>query len=281
MARKKGILDAIISIFRFFWNAAVFIAKGMLWVLRGIWKILSWIFGFASSAAKKTADERAKPKTTAEYEEPKELKAVHGAFSDFEARLVNSKSTIGIILGARGSGKSALGMRLLENVHAKTGRKVAAMGFKPDSVPGWIHCINSPDEAPNGCMLLVDEGGITFGSRDAMSNANKLLSALLLVARHKDLSVLFISQNSSNIDVNALRQADFLLLKRSSLLQGDFERKKIKEIYDEHGSGFQEFAMPGATLVYSDEFLGFAESSLPSFWSEKASKAFKDFSSKK
>ncbi len=281
MAKKKGIFYAIIPIFHSFWNAAVFIGKGVLWVLRGIWKILSQILGFASSAAKKTAEEHARPKAEATYDEPRTLRAIKGRFRDFEARLFNSKSTIGIILGARGSGKSALGMRLLENVHAKTGRKVAAMGFKPDSVPRWIRCIGSPDEAPNGCMLLVDEGGITFGSRDGMSNANKLLSALLLVARHKDLSVMFISQNSSNIDVNALRQADFLLLKRSSLLQGDFERKRITEIYGEHAPGFQEFKSPGATLVYSDEFLGFVENPLPSFWSEKASKAFKDFSSKK
>ncbi len=114
-----------------------------------------------------------------------------------------------------------------------------------------------------------------FSSRSSMSTANKLLSTLLLIARHKDLSVLFISQNSSNLEINAIRQADFLILKPSSLLQKDFERKTIKDIYEEAEAHFQEFKNhQGLAYIYSDKYKGFITNPLPTFWSQKTSKAF-------
>ena len=100
-------------------------------------------------------------------------------------------------------------------------------------------------------------------------------SKILLIARHKDLSVMFISQNSSNLEINAIRQADYLLLKPSSLLQKDFERKKIKQIYEEAQENFEDLkGTEGLTYVYADKFRGFVTNKLPSFWSEKVSKGY-------
>jgi len=203
------------------------------------------------------------------------LKNISGDLNEFQQKLYASKSLIGIIIGARGSGKSALGLRLLENARAK-GRVVAAMGFSEETLPSWINCVKNLNEVKNGSFLLVDEGGILFSSRETFSNANKLLSELLLISRHKDLSVLFISQNSSNLDVNTLRQADYLLLRRPSLLQKDFERKIIQKIYEEFGSEFKKIS-EHSTLVYSDSYQGFVKNELPSFWSEAASKSFKNY----
>ena len=108
-----------------------------------------------------------------------------------------------------------------------------------------------------------------------MSNANKLLSELILISRHKNLSILFISQNSSNLDVNILRQADFLVLKSSSLLQKDFERKIIQKIYDATEKDFEKFRdKKGLTYIYGNLFRGFVTNPLPSFWGEKISKGF-------
>jgi hypothetical protein len=90
------------------------------------------------------------------------------------------------------------------------------------------------------------------------------------------LSILFISQNSSNLDVNIIRQADFLVLKPSALLQKNFERKIIQEIYEKSSKGFEKFKeVKGLTYIYSDKFLGFISNSLPSFWSRGISKSFR------
>ncbi len=209
-------------------------------------------------------------------QEFKIIKSLKGDYLDFENQSLTKDSTIGIILGARGTGKSALGLKILENYHYKTGKTVYTMGFKSEEMPSWIHNIVSVDEVKNNSFVLLDESGITFSSRESMSNINKLLSNLLLISRHKDLNLLFITQNSSNIDLNIIRQADYLLLKPSSLLQKDFERKKINDIYKEVDKTFKEFKdEKGLTYIYSEIYRGFISNPLPSFWNEKVSKAYR------
>lgn len=210
------------------------------------------------------------------YEKPVELETIQGDYKRFEYKLFNNKSTIGIILGARGKGKSALGMRILENAYKETKRPCYCIGFSEENLPLWIKNVESIDQIKNGSIVLIDEGGILFSSRNSMTEANKVLSDALLVARHNDLSIMFISQNSSNLEINTLRQADFLLLKPSSLLQKDFERKKIKDIYDEAKEGFKKHERDrGLTYIYSNEFQGFVSNTLPSFWNTELSKSFR------
>src|SRR3989344_6252679 len=229
--------------------------KSVLWLLRGLWNTIS---KHAASAMQ----ERKRPGNEAKYSNFEVLESANGKFEDFERYIMQSKSSIGIILGARGTGKSALGMRILENVHAKSTRKVAAMGFSAGSIPKWIQCVEKIDEIRNGSFVLVDEGGIVFSARQSLSDANKILSELLLIARHKDLSVLFISQNSSNLDINTLRQADYLLLRKPSLLQKDFERKIIQVIYEEQEENFKKLG-GRITLIHSDYYKGFISNELP------------------
>jgi hypothetical protein len=167
-------------------------------------------------------------------------------------------------------------MKLLENFHSKSRKNVYAMGFRKEDLPSWINVVENVNQIENDSVVLIDEGGIAFSSRKSMSDANQLLSELLMIARHKNLTILFITQNSSNIEVNVLRQADFLLMKPSSLLQKDFERKKIKDIYEKIAQDFDNMKeYPGLTYVHSDKFQGFISNELPSFWNVKVSKSFK------
>ncbi|MBW2963272.1 AAA family ATPase, partial [Candidatus Woesearchaeota archaeon] len=214
--------------------------------------------------------------TNAQYSPLQQVESLQGNVKNFESHLFTKDSTIGIILGARGSGKSAIGMKLLENFKKKTQKNIYAMGFRNEDLPSWISVVSDIKEIQNDSVILIDEGGITFSSRKSMSNANQLLSQLLFIARHKNLSILFITQNSSNLEVNVLRQADFLILKPSSLLQKDFERKIISDIYSKVGKGFLDHQnIQGLTYIHSDKFQGFISNELPSFWNTKVSKAFK------
>ncbi len=238
--------------------------------------ILSWFFKPVRDylgKKKYLKEEKKKLRRKEEYACLKELKKIYGELKDFE-KFVSQSGKIGIILGARGSGKSALGMRILENIRAKS-RKVYAMGFNQKKLPKWVNFVSDLKEIPNNSFLLADEGGIQFSSRNSMSSANKLLTGLLLISRHKNISILFIAQNSSNIEVNTLRQADYLLLRKSSLLQLDFERKKIKEIYKEVEEEFNKFREDkGLTYVYSDVYRGFVSNPLPGFWTDSLSRSF-------
>ncbi len=209
----------------------------------------------------------------------KELKIIQGSAEEYkkwEKKVFDSDSVIGIILGARGSGKTAFGIKFLENFYSKKKSKCYAIGFKREEMPSWIKVVQNVSELENNSFVLIDEGGVLFSARKAMTSANKMLSDLMLIARHKNISILFISQNSSNLEVNILRQADFLILKPSSLLQRNFERKIIQEIYTDTMRDFKKFKKEkGLAYVYSDEFTGFVSNNLPSFWNIRISKSFK------
>ncbi len=260
-------------------STANYIGKGLLFIIKTPYYIGKGIY----SLSKKTSEKKKKRKIkkqrelmTPEYNEFEVLEIISGDYNKWLEKVYESDSQIGIILGARGSGKTAFGMKFLENFHSKHRKKCFAIGFNENELPAWIKGVNDISQIENNSFVLIDEGGILFNSRSSMSNANKMLSQLILIARHKNISVLFISQNSSNLDVNILRQADFLILKPSSLLQKEFERKIIQRIYKETKKHFEKYQKePGITYIYSENFRGFTSNPLPSFWRENLSKSFK------
>lgn len=263
MTKKKKFRDTLTG------KSLRFIAKTPVYLWRGIKRVEKY--------SEEKSMERKRELIGAVYDEFKVLLKEIGDYKEWENGLFQSDSKIGIILGARGTGKTAFGIKLLENIYSVKKKRCYAMGFDKDEMPLWINVVENIQELKNDSFVLIDEGGILFSSRRAMSNPNKLLSDLMLIARHKNLSILFISQNSSNLDVNILRQADFLVLKPSSLLQKDFERKIIQKIYDSIQEKFKKFKdKVGVTYIYSDDFRGFVANPLPSFWAEKISKSFSE-----
>lgn len=207
------------------------------------------------------------------------LESLKGNFKDFFDYLKTNDSFIAIVIGARGSGKTAISLALVEALRGSK-KHYFAMGFSRDALPEWIYLVNAVSEIKNDSLVLIDEGGILFSSRDSMSDANKVLSDLLMISRHKNISIVFISQNSSNLEVNTLRQADVLILKKHSLLQKNFERKIIAKLYEEYESYFEKYKKnKGTSLIFSDQFVGFLDASLPSFWSDKTSKSFENTTS--
>ena len=253
-------------------KSSIFILKLPYYSVRGIYRLSKK----AATKSKAIKVQKKREAVQSKHEEFKILHIIEGDYFNWMDHVSKSDSQIGIILGARGSGKTAFGIKFLENFHARHNKTCFAMGFQEDEMPAWINVVSDISKIKNNSLVLIDEGGILFNSRSSMSNANKLLSELMMIARHKNISILFISQNSSNLEVNILRQAYFLALKPSSLLQKEFERKIIQKIYDSSGEHFEKFKeQQGLTHIYSNKFRGFVTNPLPSFWEERISKSFK------
>ena len=200
---------------------------------------------------------------------------VKGDHDKFHSKLLKY-STIMLVAGKRGSGKTSLGMTLLELFNKKSKRKCYVLGYEKTKLPFWIKKAEDIEKIPNNSVALIDEGALSFFSRDSMKQANKALSKIMAIARHKNLSLILVTQSSAMIDLNVLRLADTLLLKEPSLLQSKFERKAIKDIYDKIVPHFQKHEdKQDKFYVWDDEFEGMLSYKLPSFWSEKISKSFK------
>ncbi|MEM4271786.1 MAG: zonular occludens toxin domain-containing protein [Candidatus Pacearchaeota archaeon] len=262
-----------------------FILSGIIWV---IWKIISLIFKSAKKAIKESAKEGSENKEISKTKKRRKgfiankkamfepfvvLDKVSGDYALSERRLHND-SIIALIFGKRGSGKSALGFRLLENIANKTNRKCFVLGVDEESMPEWINSIEKIEDAPSGSVVLVDEGAISFSSRESMSKANKNLAGILAIARHKNLTVLFITQNTGMLDKNVLKLSDMLLVKQGSLLQLEMERPEIRKFYEKAESLFNKLKGDKRQYVYviDSDFEGAISHSLPSFWTENLSK---------
>ena len=256
-----------------------YLGKGLLFVLKTPYYIINGIYNLSKKTKREIEKKkiiRKRESMSSRYDDFKVLEVISGDYKKWLEGVYKSESQIGIILGTRGSGKTAFGIKFLENLHAKYGKHCFAIGFNENELPSWINVVSDISLLRNNSFVLIDEGGILFNSRSSMSNANKMLSQLIMISRHKNLNILFISQNSSNLDVNILRQADFLVLKPSSLFQKEFERKIIQKIYKEAEEYFDKFKEKrGIAHIYSDKFRGFISNPLPSFWKENISKSFK------
>lgn len=227
---------------------------------------------------KQNLEERKLKRSPIYTSEPKEqpLRIVHkkeGDFSLLDKRL-NEESLILLIFGKRGSGKSALGFRLIENIHSKTKRKCFALGVKKELIPKWISPIENIESVPNDGIILVDEGALSFSSRESMQKKNRELSKLLSIARHKNLTVIFVTQNTGLIDKNILKLTDTLFIKEGSLLQLEMERAEIKRFYEKAKEVLSKYKNEKNKYAYviDADFEGAIEYALPSFWSENLSK---------
>ncbi len=199
---------------------------------------------------------------------------ITGGFSEFTSRLMKNSMII-TIAGKRGSGKSTLGFKILENIHAQTKRPCFTLGVKQEFLPSWITSVESLESASNNGVILVDEGALSFSSRDSMNKKNKDLGKLLAVARHKDLTLILITQNTGMIDKNVLNLTDTVIIKEGSLLQEKMERKAMKDLYvtaNAKISGIPVKERVKHAYVIDTSFEGLISSELPSFWNSKISK---------
>jgi len=193
-----------------------------------------------------------------------------------------------LILGHRGSGKSVLAYSILEYLHQKGRHKnLLVYNFpKPDILPDFIQPIYDIN-FPENSAVLIDEAYIEFSARSAMSKKNKVIDMLNGLARQKDLLIIYITQDSTRIDINIIRSADVLMIKRLSKRQVEFERKEIKKILKSikekidylkdidiiKKSVYIDIDMPNL------QFSGLIKNciTLPKFWNDNLSKAWRSF----
>ena len=198
---------------------------------------------------------------------------VLGKYSNFKKRLYED-SKIVLIFGKRGSGKSALGLRIIENIKATTKRNCYVLGINAEVLPLWIKSITNIDQVESEGVVLVDEGALSFSARESMKQSNRELSKLMAIARHKNLTLIFITQNTGMLDKNILKLADSLMIKEGSLLQLEMERPEIKKFYTKTKEFLDNINKDKIKYFYliDSDFEGLLKHSLPSFWTEKISR---------
>ena len=186
----------------------------------------------------------------------------------------------GIITGGRGKGKSAVGYRILEYLHWQApvcvvGLPKAARKYLPD----YVHMFATIEEVPPGYAVLVDEGYLGFHARRSMAEANVEISQIINLSRQRNQTIIVVTQEARQIDINIVSQTDILILKKPSMLQSKFERGPLRDLVEEANSAFLPISKKDVkkySYVIADEaeFKGLMENSLPTFWHERLSHIF-------
>ena len=190
-----------------------------------------------------------------------------------------ANSQIILILGKRRSGKTALGLKLLElKLKSAKSSNLRAYSYKyPVDLPE-VEKITDIKAVKPDSILFIDEIGIWFPSKRHMKKKHLTLGELLYLAGQKNITLIGTVQNSLTTDINVIRNIDTLIVKELSLMQLRTERKFIVDIL-ENAKDALEFFPPTErnkfAYIYSDQFRGLVQFNLPSFWSEKYSFPYK------
>lgn len=190
-----------------------------------------------------------------------------GKLEEFE-KFLNAQPLVVVILGARGTGKTALGFRVMENIKADfPERRACTLGF-PEELPNWIEKYEEIEETPQNAVVLVSEAG--------MYGHTNLFLKSVTQARHAQQTLLFDLQNSADLSKKVFRQLDVLLCKKPSMMQADTERTCLMEFIREIYKKFLKLKEHKRYVwVVSEDYTGMLTTELPSFWSTNISCAFR------
>jgi len=187
--------------------------------------------------------------------------------------------SIVLLLGARGSGKTALGFRLLEIFRYRLTPYV--IGLPPQCahlLPGWIGIVESLEDVPSGSISLVDEAYLSNHARDWAKGESRDLCRLLNLSRQQDKTVIFISQQGRQISLDIASSANAFVFKNPGVLQVEFERPALRRIVSETKLAFETKSGDPKrwSYVHSPDagFNGMLENNPPTFWSQKLSRMY-------
>jgi hypothetical protein len=117
-----------------------------------------------------------------------------------------------LILGKRGSGKSALAYYLIE-IH-RYGLKPYVVGIpqsKQHLLPEWVGVASSLEEVPFGAIVIVDEAYLLYHARGSTTQESKEMAKIINLSRQKGQTIIFVTQESRSIDKNIASSVNVII----------------------------------------------------------------------
>ena len=184
-----------------------------------------------------------------------------------------------LLLGKRGSGKSALSYRLLELFRYRLPAYVVGAPEQSSKLlPDWIGTVPTLEDLPPDCIALVDEAYIQFHSRRSMAKESAGMSQQLNLSRQRNQTLIFVSQEARQVDRNIASSASVVIFKEMGMLQPEFDRPELRKLVEQAKNAMaglgKEIKKWGFVYSPDADFMGLMESQLPSFWKPSMSRLY-------
>ena len=184
-----------------------------------------------------------------------------------------------LILGKRGSGKSALAYYLIE-IH-RYGLKPYVVGIpqsKQHLLPEWVGVASSLEEVPFGAIVIVDEAYLLYHARGSTTQESKEMAKIINLSRQKGQTIIFVTQESRSIDKNIASSANVIIFKEPGILQSEFERPELNHLAKKAVEAFAPINGNKQQWSYlyapDTNFSGLIKNELPSFWKPELGRMF-------
>ena len=198
---------------------------------------------------------------------------------DYKLLQVVPHPSVVLVVGKRGSGKSALAYRLLELFRYLADPYVLGVpGQGRRILPDWIGMADDLAGAPHGSVVVVDEAYLLYHSRRSLTGQNRNMSQIINLSRQRRQTLVFVTPEARQLDRNISSAANVLIFKVPGMFQPEFDRPELNKVAAQAKEAFRDIKgdKRGWSFVYSPdaEFAGLLENSLPSFWSHNLSRIF-------
>lgn len=194
-------------------------------------------------------------------------------------------STVSIILGRKGKGKSALAYWLCEEMAGKHQLVPVVVNLPRErqSLLPESFVVREVGDIPrtSDAVIIIDEGTTMIPAGGA--KLEDMVKGYVALSRQRNQTILFVFHSSADVGSRILRGVDAILLKEPSQRQIQHGAKDTwwKGLLIEAKEKFETLCDMGAdpreyTLVDSEEpeFRGMLRNPLPGFWTEELSKAW-------
>jgi len=191
-----------------------------------------------------------------------------------------------VITGHRGEGKSALAWWLAQDIQLRTKpkKKIVALGMPDEAKKALprrgVGHVNTVEEVADlkPSIVILDEAAFIANSRRSQSTQNVMWLQLIAICRHKGHLLIFINQHNRQLDIQILADADYVIMKRPTVLH---LRSCRAEFQPELKQAFEQFnTMRGNTkkkafvVDYHSGKAAMLIARMPQWWNDKVSKAY-------
>ena len=183
-----------------------------------------------------------------------------------------------VAMGKRGSGKTALAMWVMEELHRTKG--VGGAVFKAPNtmkglLPDWVETPKALPRLPSDSVIVIDEAQGVANARRSSSTDNLDLAQCVALSRQRNQLIILISHHSRKLDMLDVMETDRVIFRQPTAGQVMFERPEIKPFSQRAVRKFAEKKGDPRKLAYVMDFqnltFGFINAKMPSFWSPELS----------